>query len=242
MASAPRALTAPTPGRDPEGSESEQNRLDVQAEPVPYPFLKRLTDRGVSAVLVLLLSPVLLLVLVAMGIDLLLAPADRGGWLYRERRVSRGREFDLLKFRTLRAGALAEIRRHGGYARTYEADVANLTWAGRRFLKPWYLDELPQLFNVLRGDMSLVGPRPWPLSMVRDQIEQGYDYRNLILAGWTGPAQVQKGASDPVSYAELDLGYVESCRTWGSRRLAQYDLAILWQTVRVLLRGEGLSY
>ena len=79
------------------------------------------------------------------------------------------------------------------HARLHEADEANLTWAGRRVLKPWYLDELPQLWNVLRGDMSLVGPRPWPPSMVADQVAKGYTYRNEFVAGWTGPAQVQKG-------------------------------------------------
>ena len=78
------------------------------------------------------------------------APRDRGPWLYRERRISRGREFDLLKFRTLRRDVLARMDSES-HARMHEADEANLTWAGRRLLKPWYLDELPQIWNVLRG-------------------------------------------------------------------------------------------
>ena len=86
-----------------------------------------------------------------------------------------------------------------------EADEANLTWAGRRLLKPWYLDELPQLWNVLRGDMSLVGPRPWPPSMVANQVASGLTYRNEFVAGWTGPAQVQKGATESAGYAALDF-------------------------------------
>jgi len=123
-----------------------------------------------------------------------------------------------------------------------ESDSANLTWAGRRILKPWYLDELPQLFNVLRGDMSLVGPRPWPPSMVRNQLAKGYDYRNHITAGWTGPAQVQKGITEPAGYAELDLAYVEACRTRSGMRLVRFDLGILWRTVKVMARGEGLQF
>ncbi len=83
----------------------------------------------------------------------------------------------------------------------HEADEANLTWAGRRLLKPWYLDELPQLWNVLRGDMSLVGPRPWPPSMVANQVAKGLTYRNEFVAGWTGPAQVQKGVTESAGYA-----------------------------------------
>lgn len=176
-----------------------------------------------------------------MGLDMLLVRRDRGPWLYRERRISRGREFDLLKFRVLRRDALHRAYAEG-QSRTHEAELENLTWAGRRLLKPWYLDELPQLFNILRGDMSLVGPRPWPLSMVHSQVAAGCYYRNLVMAGWTGPAQVQKGVTEPADATELDLAYVEACRAWRGAQLARYDLGILWQTLGVLRRGEGLDY
>jgi lipopolysaccharide/colanic/teichoic acid biosynthesis glycosyltransferase len=176
-----------------------------------------------------------------MGLDMLLRPADRGSVLYRERRLSRGREFDLLKLRTLREPVLAEMRRTGGHARTYESEPGNLTWAGRHVLKRWYLDELPQLWNILRGDMSLVGPRPWPPAMVADQEADGLHYRRLVPAGWTGPAQVQKGVPG-VRFADLDLAYVEAVRTWPGARLLRYDAWILWQTLRTLLRGQGLQY
>jgi len=61
------------------------------------------------------------------------------------------------------------------------------------------------------------------------------------MAGWTGPAQVRKGVPG-ILYADLDLAYVEACRTWSQWRLVRFDASVLWQTVRVLLRGEGLSY
>ena len=212
-----------------------------RGEAIPYPLPKRLTDAVVAAVLVLLLVPLFLVIFAIVGLDMLLCPRDRGTWLYRERRVSRGCEFDLLKFRTLRKDVLAEMRRRGGHARQEEAYPGNLTWAGRHLLKPWYLDELPQLLNVLRRDMSLVGPRPWPPSMVREQVAEGLDYRNRVPAGWTGPAQSRKGVPG-VRYADLDLAYAEACRTWSPWRLARYDLGILWATVRAVLRGEGLRY
>jgi len=214
----------------------------VDPQQVPYPLPKWLSDKVLAGALLLLLAPVFAIVYVAIALDMLLARADRGPWLYRERRISRGREFGLLKFRVLRRDVLQRQSGSEAHARLLEADPGNLTWAGRRILKPWYLDELPQLFNVLRGDLSLVGPRPWPPSMVRDQVAAGYDYRNRVMAGWTGPAQVQKGITEPSGYSELDLAYVECCLTWGGARLVRHDLGILWQTVRVLARGEGLQY
>src|SRR5947209_3311391 len=109
-----------------------------------YPPPKRMLDKALAAALIVLLSPALIAVALAMLADALLVPRDRGALLYREARVSRGRTFELLKFRTLR-------RDVAGEPRLAERDAANLTWAGRRILKPRYLDELPQLFNVLRG-------------------------------------------------------------------------------------------
>src|SRR5215212_2825432 len=173
-------------------------------------------------VLMLVLLPVLVVVLVAFAVDVLVARRDRGPVLYREPRVSRGRTFGLLKFRTLRTDVL---RRAAGHARLLEADPANLTWLGRRVLKPWYLDEVPQLWNVLRGEITLVGPRPWPPELVQKQRAEGLMYRDELTAGLTGPAQVTKGSGQ--RYADLDLQYLDRARRLGSWALLRYDLQIL---------------
>jgi lipopolysaccharide/colanic/teichoic acid biosynthesis glycosyltransferase len=101
-----------------------------------YPVPKQILDRGISLLLIVVLAPVFAIVLAAMGIDMLVSRRDRGRWLYRERRVSRGREFDLLKFRTLRRDVLERTRSEEAHARLHEGDEQNLTWAGRRVLKP----------------------------------------------------------------------------------------------------------
>ena len=206
---------------------------------VPYPWAKSFLDKGLAAALLVVASPVFAFLWAAMAVSMLVRPGDRGPWLYRELRVSRGREFELLKFRTLRRHVIDGMgdERH---ARLLEKE-ANLTWAGRRLLKPWYLDELPQLFNILRGDMSLVGPRPWPPGMVREQVAAGSDYRLHVVAGWTGPAQLNKGVVSRVGDEQFDLAYAEACRTWSAARLVRYDLGILGRTARVLARGEGLD-
>ena len=191
---------------------------------------------GASALLLLAL-PVFAVVVVAFAFDVCLQTRDRGSLLYREPRMSRGRTFGLLKFRTLRTDVLA---RAGGHARLLEADPANLTWLGRRILKPWYLDELPQLWNVLRGDISLVGPRPWPPHLVEQQRAGGLTYRDDVPAGLTGLAQLSKGS--PQLYADLDLEYLERARALGSWALVRYDVEILVRTIKVMARGEGLSF
>jgi lipopolysaccharide/colanic/teichoic acid biosynthesis glycosyltransferase len=211
-------------------------------EPVPARVSKRVLDVVLASLLVVLLSPVFLFALLLLAVDKFLVRADRGSWLYREPRISRGRTFDLLKFRVLREQVLAELREtKGAYARTYEREEANLTKAGR-LLKRMYFDELPQLLNVLRGDMSLVGPRPWPVAMVEKQVAQGYTYRNQVLAGWTGPAQVSKDSPLRSQATEFDLEYVEACRTLGAGRLLRYDLKLLASSVATMLRGRGLKY
>jgi exopolysaccharide production protein ExoY len=194
---------------------------------VSRPLAKRLLDIVVAAPLLLLFSPVFALVFIAYA----------GRPFYREPRVSAGRTFGLLKFRTLRADVLA---RAGGHARPLEADPANLTWLGRRVLKPWYLDEVPQFWNVLRGDLSLVGPRPWPPKLVEQQRAEGVTYRDEVPAGLTGLAQLTKGSDR--RYADLDIAYIERCRGLGSWTLVRYDLEILVRTVSVIARGQGLSY
>jgi len=194
---------------------------------VPRPLAKRLLDIAVAAFLLLVLSPLFVAVVVAYGFR----P------FYREERVSAGRNFGLLKFRTLRSEVLA---RAGGHARPLEADPANLTWLGRHVLKPWYLDETPQLWNVLRGDFSLVGPRPWPPALVERQRAEGLTYRDEVPAGLTGLAQLSKGSEH--QYADLDLQYVARVSTLGGWGLVRYDLGILVRTVAVISRGEGLSY
>jgi lipopolysaccharide/colanic/teichoic acid biosynthesis glycosyltransferase len=194
---------------------------------VRRPLAKRLLDLVVAALLLVVLSPVVALVLIVYALDVLLRPRDHGPLLYSEPRISQGRTFGLLKFRTLRADVLA---RAAGHARPLEADAANLTWLGRRILKPWYVDEVPQLWNVLRGDLKLV----------EQQRTEGLTYRDEVPAGLTGLAQLTKGSDR--AYADFDLQYVERASMLGSWALLRYDLEILAGTVRVIARGQGLSY
>jgi lipopolysaccharide/colanic/teichoic acid biosynthesis glycosyltransferase len=180
-----------------------------------YPTAKRAVDVVLAAVAIVVCAVPLVLIAI---VNVLTA----GRVFASETRVSRGRTFNLLKF--------ASTGRDG-----------ELTWLGRTLLRPRYLDELPQLFNILRGDLSFVGPRPWPPPMVARQAADGLDYRNRVIAGLTGPAQVTKGVTG-TRYTDLDLQYVDVLARLRGFRLVAYDVRILSRTFRVLARGEGLNY
>lgn len=224
----------------PDNAPDDQAVMPEDQE-VSYPFAKRVLDRVGSGVLVLAALPLFGAAGVVIALDQLRHRDDRGAVFYREPRISRGREFKLVKFRVLRRDVLERLAREGERARPSEGDPSSLTAAGG-LLKRWYLDELPQLVNVARGDMSLVGPRPWPPEMVATQVEEGQDYRLHVRAGWTGPVQAAKGEAALSSYGALDLEYVEACRTLSQWQLVKLDLSILRTTFRTMLRGEGLSY
>jgi exopolysaccharide biosynthesis polyprenyl glycosylphosphotransferase len=188
-------------------------------------------DILVSGFLLLLLSPVLAAIVVAVK------ATSPGPVLFRQRRVgTRGRPFTMLKFRTMRSGsdALVEELRavHGVEGVMFKLHKdPRVTHVGR-FLRKFSLDELPQLLNVMRGDMSLVGPRP-PLPEEVTRYEDWQFDRLEVPPGITGLWQVS-GRAD-LSFDDcvrLDLFYIEN---WS----LSYDLYILSKTVPVLLSQRG---
>jgi Undecaprenyl-phosphate glucose phosphotransferase len=181
-------------------------------------LVKRTVDLVASSAALAVLSPVF------AAIALAIRREDRGPVFYRQRRMGLdGRPFEILKFRSMVPGA---------------EDESGPTWASPgdprrtrvgRFLRRWSLDELPQLVNVLRGEMSLVGPRPERPEFVREFKETFPQYmlRHRVRAGMTGWAQVHgwRGNTSLTKRIEYDLYYIEN---W----TLSLDVKILWLTLR----------
>jgi len=193
--------------------------------------MKRVFDFAVAATSLIVLAPVLAVVAIAVKRH------DGGPVLFRQERVGRnGRSFSMYKFRSMVLDAeeqLAELqKRNEGAGLLFKLrDDPRITKPGR-ILRKYSLDELPQLWNVLVGDMSLVGPRP-PLASEVSQYEKHVLRRLYIKPGLTGMWQIN-GRSD-LSWEDsvrLDLYYVENWSLTG-------DLVILWRTVKVVLRPDG---
>jgi exopolysaccharide biosynthesis polyprenyl glycosylphosphotransferase len=193
--------------------------------------VKDLFDRTVALGMLLAAGPLCLLIAIAIKLD------SRGPVLFRQTRIGRGgREFGLLKFRTMVTGAHAMRQVLAGHNETdgLMFKIRNdprVTRVGR-WLRKWSLDELPQLVNVVLGQMSLIGPRP-PLPEEVARYDGDIARRLLVKPGITGLWQVS-GRSD-LSFEDgirLDLFYVEN---WSLTA----DLLILWKTFGAVLRGRG---
>ena len=185
--------------------------------------MPRVLDIAIAATALVILSPLLLIAAVAIKLG------SRGPVVYRQRRVGLGgREFEMLKLRTMVEGSDPV-----GVGTVVTRDDPRVTGAGR-VLRRTSLDEIPNLLNVLRGEMAIVGPRPTITAQVEDYSPR-QQRRHEVRPGITGWAQVQGRAGIPwEERIELDLWYVD-------HRSARLDARILAQTVWLLITGHGLA-
>lgn len=185
-------------------------------------FFKRLMDIVISLVAIILLSPIMLIIIIAIK------AYDRGPVFYTQERITKdARPFQILKFRSM----IVESEEQG--ARLASANDDRITPVGR-IIRRTHFDELPQLFNILLGDMSIVGPRP-ERREIFDQYEESipeFKFRLKMKAGLTGYAQVY-GQYNTVPYdkLKLDLTYIENYSLW-------LDIKLCFLTVKILFQKE----
>jgi exopolysaccharide biosynthesis polyprenyl glycosylphosphotransferase len=203
---------------------------------------KRLSDIVIASLTLIVFSPIWLLIGMLIKLD------SRGPVFYRQERVGMdGRIFLVMKFRTMRVGGNSEIHREyqrkfiAGHAEANLGDPTRPTYKLRddpritrigRFLRRFSFDEVPQLFNVLHGDMSIVGPRP-PIPYEVEAYELRHRRRLEMKPGLTGLWQVSGRNRLPFEeMVKLDVFYIEN---WS----ILFDLKIILRTVLVMLRGDG---
>uniref|UniRef100_A0A7C4TAK0 Sugar transferase n=1 Tax=candidate division WOR-3 bacterium TaxID=2052148 RepID=A0A7C4TAK0_UNCW3 len=190
-------------------------------------FLKRLTDVFLSTILLLVLSPIMILIALLIKIE------SRGPIIYKQKRVGlRGKIFYLYKFRSM----IQDAEKYTGpvWAKKNDKRITRLG----RILRPFRLDELPQLFNVLVGDMSFVGPRPERPHFVAKFINTipFYRLRHIVHPGITGLAQVKysydRNIEDVKKKLTFDLEYINNISL-------KLDLKIFLKTILTVLKREG---
>lgn len=187
-------------------------------------FAKRTIDVVCAALLLVLLSPVMLVTAIVIRLS------DGGPVLYRQVRCTlNGKEFEILKFRSMRVNAEED-----GVARLATKDDERITPFGH-FIRTCRIDELPQLFNILKGEMSFIGPRPERPEIIAQYMENmpEFAYRMRVKAGLAGYAQVYgKYNTTPYDKLKLDLTYIENYSVW-------LDLKLMLLTLRILFTPDA---
>ena len=197
----------------------------VRAIPKPeYLFIKRTIDILVSIIALVILSPIMLITACAIKLY------DHGPAFYRQIRLTKdGKEFEILKFRSMIAAAEKD-----GVARLASEHDDRITPVGR-FIRACRIDELPQLINILKGDMSIVGPRP-ERPQIAKQYEQelpAFALRLQVKAGLTGTAQIYgRYNTTPYDKLQMDLMYINQMNIFE-------DIKIMFATVKILFMKES---
>jgi lipopolysaccharide/colanic/teichoic acid biosynthesis glycosyltransferase len=198
---------------------------------MPYQIVKRIFDIVVSLIAIILLSPVFLAIAIAIALS------DGFPVIFKHKRVGlNGRLFDIYKFRTMIRNAEEVLKKDPElwkqFQENYKIDKDPRIMKIGHFLRKSSLDELPQLFNVLKGDMSLVGPRP----IVEPELEKYGEHQDIYLAMKPGCAGVwQASGRSDTTYAER----VEFDRQYYMKAGLRYDVATLVKTTWSMLVGRG---
>ena len=185
---------------------------------------KRLIDIVCALILVILTSPIMLITAICIKCY------DKGPVLYKQVRCTMGgKEFWIMKFRSMRVDAEKD-----GVARLASKNDNRITPIGK-FIRAVRIDELPQLFNILSGDMSFIGPRPERPEIIKQYVEEmpEFVFRMKVKAGLAGYAQVYgKYNTTPYDKLKLDLSYIENYSVW-------LDIKLMLLTLKILIQAES---
>ena len=208
-------------------------------EPLRPRLAKLAFDKVMALAILVLTSPLVFVLWLAYLIEGLLIPSHAGPMVYSYKAVSAGRVFPKFKFRVIREDAIDQALANVGDWHAYknEWDPKCRTYVGR-VVKGFYLDEIPQFINVLRGDMSVVGPRPLAIHHYERDLKQGNVTRKVIRGGLLGLGHIMKGTTqmgDPIYEYEYIRQYMRR-GNWGILRL---DLGIIGRGVLLMTKGKG---
>ena len=220
---------------------AEIARISLLFRPVEPPKAKRYFDIAATSLLFVVSLPLTAAIMLSFGAEYIFRRDSRGPLLYSETRISKGQPFKLYKFRIFKKRAISGHLKQHGFVQTkeLEQDKNNLTFTGR-VLKQIYMDELPQLLNVFKGEMALVGPRPSNEVVTYNDALQGHFQRYLLVCGLTGPFQIQKDKRSFSDQNAVDMEYVMFCKTAPGWKIVGKDIKILVQTIFTVLRARGV--
>jgi len=208
-------------------------------EPLPPRVFKVLFDKLVALGLLLVSAPILLLLKIAFVIEGILIPENKGPMFFYYNAVSGGKVIPKYKIRLIKMRYIEPegAKRHDWIAYSAEWTPDTRTHVGE-FVKKYYLDELPQFYSVLKGDMSIVGPRPLAILHYERDRAQGNVTRFLLRGGLLGLGHINKGTPE-MGNPVYEYEYVNEYLKRSSFGLLRLDLWIIWRGISVMVKGGG---
>jgi lipopolysaccharide/colanic/teichoic acid biosynthesis glycosyltransferase len=211
----------------------------AMTEPLPPRFFKVAFDKIAASLMLLFSAPIILLLKLSYLIEGILFPENRGPMFFFYNAVSAGKVIPKYKIRLIKTKYIdVEGAKNGewiAYAAEWTPD--SRTHVGR-FVKRFYLDELPQFYSVLKGDMSIVGPRPLSILHYERDRAQGNVTRFLLRGGMLGLGHINKGTSE-MGNPVYEYEYVDQYLRRSSLALLWLDLQIIWRGIMVVIKGGG---
>jgi lipopolysaccharide/colanic/teichoic acid biosynthesis glycosyltransferase len=208
-------------------------------KPIKVTLLKLIFDKVVASVILICCLPIIVVLLLLNIIEGIFIPENRGPLFFFYNAVSRGKVFKKYKIRIIKEKFIDQELKVKGDWHAYQKEwiPEARTFLGR-FVKKFYLDEIPQFFNVLKGDMSIVGPRPLAIHHYERDLAQGNVPRSLIKGGLLGYGHVRKGTPEfgkPI----YEYEYVHRHIHYSALQLLFLDLYIIWRGIAVMVKGGG---
>jgi lipopolysaccharide/colanic/teichoic acid biosynthesis glycosyltransferase len=208
-------------------------------QPLPKRFFKSAFDKMVALVLIIIAAPIFLLLKIAYSIEGWLIPENKGPMFFYYNAVSAGKIIPKYKIRLIKTKFIEpEAAKRGDWiAYSAEWTSDSRTYIGQ-FVKKFYLDELPQFYSVLKGDISIVGPRPLSVLHYERDLAQGNVARKLLKGGLLGLGHINKGTAE-MGNPIYEYEYLEQYLKRSSFGLLCLDLWIISKGIQVIARGGG---
>ncbi|WP_163712928.1 sugar transferase [Mangrovibacterium lignilyticum] len=207
--------------------------------PLPVPFPKLLFDKLLALSILLCCLPIIFFLLVFNVLEGLFIPENRGPLFFYYNAVSRGKVFKKWKIRLIKTKYIDQELKAKGDWHAYKNEwIPEARTNLGKFVKKFYLDEIPQFFNVLAGDMSIVGPRPLAIHHYERDQAQGNVPRTLIRGGLLGYGHIRKGTAE-FGLPIYEYEYVYRYKNYSPWKVLKLDLWIIGKGILVMLKGGG---